>query len=213
MAGVATAALSRTEKVFVAIIGGGALLSIPAAAWALVASAVALTTEASVRVAGVHVVNSAYPPFLAASDAPVDAGYETAWVEVANLPGGARWLLWIEAALPMLLALGIAIAVALLAFALLRGAPFARGLPAMLGVVAIAVVASGLGTQVVGAIARAETVAFLGVGKPVGDPAEGLAVFSATLDPSPFAWGLGIGLVAAAFSIGTRLQRDTRGLV
>lgn len=207
------AALSRTERAIVGIIGIGAAIAIPLSLWTLVASGVHLATAASVRVSGIEVTNSAYPSFLAASDAPVDAGYESTWVEVANLPSGVRWLLWGESALPALLALVIAVAIGWLALALLRGAPFTRAFPAVLGVVAIGVIAAGLGTQVLGAVARAETVAFLGVGRAVGDTDAGLAFFSATLELGPVAWSLGIALVAAAFAIGTRLQRDTRGLV
>jgi hypothetical protein len=211
--------LDPLEKVLVSIIGSGALLAVPFSVLGLITSGINLATAPSVRVDGIALGNSNYPPFLVASDAPVDAGYESAWVDVANLPVGVRWLLWTEQALPIVLALVIAVAVGWLALSLLRGTPFTRAFPAVLGVVAIAVIGTGLGTQLFGGIARAETVAFLGPARDItaGDdgsgPREGFVAFSVALDLGPIGWGFGIILVAAAFAIGTRLQRETRGLV
>jgi hypothetical protein len=212
--------LTRAERAVTSLIGAGAIVTVPFAIYGSIAAAVARMTPPSVRVDGIQIANSTYPPFLSASDAPVDAGYESAWVEVANLPGAVRWLLWSEESLlPNLLALVIAVAVAWLAWALLRGAPFARALPVVLGIVAIAIMGAGLGTQVIGAIARAETVAFLGPPQQITahddgtGPEEGFMAFGLGLDLGPIGWSVGIALVAASFSIGTRLQRDTRGLV
>lgn len=215
-----TRSLTRAERAVTSLIGAGAVATVPLAIYGSIAAAITLMSPPSVRVSGIEIANSTYPPFLAASDAPVDAGYESAWVEVANLPAVVRWLLWTEQSLlPNILAVVIAVAVAWLAWALLRGAPFARALPAVLGVVAVAVIGAGLGTQVIGAIARAETVTFLGPLQEItahddgAGPEEGFMAFGLALDFGPIGWGLGIALVAAAFSIGTRLQRETRGLV
>lgn len=204
--------LSLAETVAVSIVGSGGLIGIPLSLYSLVASAVHLTNAAVVRVTGIPFSSGEYPPILAGSDAPVDAGYESVWIEVANLPSGARWLLWGEQALPTFTGLAIAVAVAWLALALLRGRPFTRAFPWVLAAVAIVVMVAGVASQLVGAIARAETVAFLGDPRVFTDEG-GFAAFSLSLDLGPIGWGLGIALVAAAFSIGTRLQRETRGLV
>lgn len=209
--GPGRARLTRLESAVIALVGAGGIVAVPLSVFALAASAIAISTARSVFVSDVA-TGGVYPEALYNSDAPVDASYANAWIDVANLPGGIRFLLWAEGALPTLAALVIGLAVAWLAFALLRGRPFTRALPVVLGVVAIVVVGAGLGTQVLGAIARAETVAFLGPPELITGPG-GFAAFSLSLDLAPLGWGLGIALVAAAFDIGTRLQKDAEGLV
>lgn len=204
--------LSTAEKVVVSLVGSGALLGIPSSLLFLVTSGVGFANDTVVRVPGIPVGDSEYPAVLLGSDAPVDAGYESAWIDVANLPSEVRWLLWAEGALPTLAGFFSAIAILWLALALLRGSPFTRAFPWVLGVVAVAVIAAGLGSQLIAAIARAETIAFLGPPEVITGPG-GFPAFKLGLDLGPVGWGLGIVLVAAAFSIGTRLQRDTRGLV
>lgn len=209
----------RIERAIVSLVAGGAVIAIPVSLYAIIANGVTLATATSVRVHGIPLANAAYPSFLRASDAPVDAGYESAWVDVANLPGYIRTLLWVEGALPSVIALVIAVGVAWLALALLRGDPFARAFPAVLGVVAIVIIVAGLAAPFIGGVARSETVMFLGPPELMtahddgSGPTEGFVGFMFTLDFAPVAWGMGIALVSAAFSIGTRMRHDVRGLV
>ncbi|WP_116647223.1 hypothetical protein [Microbacterium sp. Gd 4-13] len=203
--------LGRAETWAVSLVGAGGLMGIALSVYGLIASGIFLATSPSVRVTDVP-MSGDYPAVLVASDAPVDAGYESAWIEVANLPGSTRMLLWLETALPAVTGLVIAVAIAWLAMALLRGTPFTRSFPNALGVVAIVVIGSGLGSQIAGSTARAETVAFLGDPRDITGPG-GFVASSLALDLGPVGWGLGIALVAAAFSIGTRLQRENRRLV
>lgn len=205
--------LSLGETVAVSVVGSGALIAIPASIYGLITSGVRLATATSVRVDGLTLnPGGEYPPILRTSDAPVDAGYESVWVEVANLPSDVRWMLWGEQALPTLIALTIAVAVVWLALALLRGRPFTKTFPWVLAAVAIVIMVGGIGSQFTAALARAQTVLFLGPPEQMTGPG-GLSGFWFALDFGPIGWGLGIALVAAAFQIGTRLQRETAGLV
>ncbi|MFL2001045.1 hypothetical protein [Microbacterium sp. A1-JK] len=213
MVGETTGHLKPSESVATWIVGGGALVAGVLSIIAFVASALHIFRATAVRVNGVPLAaGGEYPPVLGSSDAPVDGGFETAWVEVANLPAGVRGLLWAETALPILTALAISAAIVWLAAALLRGRPFTRLFPGALAVLAGVIMVAGMASQLVGAIARAETVLFLGPADQMTGPG-GFAGFWFPLDFSPIGWGLGIGLVASAFQIGTRLQRETAGLV
>ena len=205
--------VKTSDKVGASIVGGGAVVAILLSLISLIGSAVHLFGATVVRVNGLPLADGGeYPPVLVSSDAPVDGGFETAWVEVVNLPAGVRVLLWAETALPILIALTLAAALVWLALSLVRGRPFTRFFPWALVVVASVIMAAGMGAQFVGAVARAETVMFLGPAEQMTGPG-GFAGFWFALDFGPIGWGLGIGLVAAAFQIGTRLQRETAGLV
>ncbi len=211
-------ALSRVEEWVVALVGTGALLVAGGSAVFLVmAGTQAFSAEPS-RVAGFPVANAPVPGFTERSDAIVGAGYESVWLEVAGLPAGTRWLLYLEVALPLIAALSIGVAVMWLAIALLRGRPFVRSLPNVVGVASIAVLVGGLGSQVLASAARASVVTFLGeremtAGDSGDGPYEGFMAWSLSLDLAPVGWALGLALVAAAFQIGVRMQKDTEALV
>jgi len=74
------------------------------------------------------------------------------------------------------------------------------------------------GSQLAGALARSSVIEYLGEKQLVGDnptaPAyDVLSYFWLQLDLAPVGWAFGLALVAAAFQIGARLQREAELLV
>lgn len=210
--------LSRFEEWTVALVGTGAMLVAGGSAVILVVAGIQVFAAGALRIDGFPLGNAGVPEFTEKSAAIVGAGYESAWLEVQGLPDASRWLLYLEDALPLATALSIGTAVAWLAIALLRGRPFVRSLPHVVGVAAIAVLVGGLGSQVFASAARASVVAFLGereitAGDAGDGPYEGLTGWFLTLDLAPVGWAFGLALVAAAFQLGVRMQKDTEALV
>ena len=139
------------------------------------------------------------------------AQYTTADVVLSSLPPDVSWMLFLEGALPALATIGVCIIAWWLGVAMMRARPFRRALPAAIGAVAALVVAGGLLGQVFGAIGLAALVESLTASDPA--VAETFPAFSMVLDLAPLGWGFALALVAGAFAIGTRLQRDAEGLV
>lgn len=214
---VQPARLTKADQVGSAIIGAGALIIGAFQVLILVYGVIHVFDTEPRRVYGMPLANATVPEFTAKSNAIVGAGYESVWLEIAGLPLGARWLLFLETALPALATLTISIAIAWLAIALLRGRPFSRALTNGIGTAAIAVLVGGLGAQIAAAVARESIVSFLDprvitAGGGASGSHEGLASIL-NLSLAPIGWSFGLALVAVAFHIGTRLQRDTEGLV
>ena len=209
--------LTRGDQVGAAVIGTGALLVGGLNAWGLIAGAIEIANTQPRTIRGMPIGNAGVPEFTAKSDAIVGAGYESVWLEVADVPLGARWWLYLEGALPSLATLAISVSVVWLSVALLRGSPFTEALTNGIGVSAIAVLIGGLGAQIAGAASREAIAWFLDprvitAGDSGSGPYEGL-VGVLNLDLSPVGWAFGLALVAAAFHIGTRMQRETELLV
>lgn len=207
--------LSRAETWIVSVIGVGAMLVTAFAAVGVVLTGILNLGTDPLRVTGMPYSGSPVER-LAGLAGLADSGYESVWLEVDGLGAGARWLLWAQSALPALATIAIGVAVAWLAITLLRERPFTRALPHAIGVAAIAVMIAGIGSQVAASLGRAMVVEHLGVREATtaeGATGEALAYMVLGLDPAPIGWAFGLALVAAAFQIGTRLQRETEGLV
>ena len=213
----ASRSLTRLESWIVSLVGASAMMAVVLASIRVVVAATRSFGDDPLWISDMPYTGSPIEA-LEGADEIVGSGYETAWIEVAGIPTDARWLFFAAEALPALATLAIAVAVTVLAFTLLRERPFVRALPHAIGVAAIAVMVGGIGEQVAGAFARGVVVDFLGspevtAGDEGAGPYPGFVAFALNLNLSPVAWAFGLALVAAAFQIGTRMQKDTEALV
>ncbi len=210
--------LSRPESWVISIVGAVAMMTVLWSVWGLVGTAGYLFSGDPVRVDGFPFAGITAPELLADVPQVAESGYESVWMTVSDLPPSSLWLLYLEDALPMVGAICVSVVVAWLSFTLVRGRPFARAFPVGFAVAAIAIVVAGLGSPFAAALARSSVIAFLGEEQLTGSstttpPHDVFVFFSLQLDLAPIGWAFGLLLVAAAFQIGTRMQKDTEALV
>lgn len=204
----ARSAVSRGEGIALGLIATGAVSVAVAAVVAIVAAAIALFgSEPTVRmpVMGGDVSDLSGVPEVAR------ATYAAADVTFTTLLPGVSWMLMLEQALPALATIGVCIVAWWLGVSLMRARPFRPAMSNAIGVVACLVLAGGLLGQILGAIGRAMLVEDLAQNSP--DVTEVFWPFLAEINLAPAGWSFALALVAAAFAIGARLQRDTEGLV
>lgn len=139
------------------------------------------------------------------SSAVTAAASDTVDVVVSELPAGAVAALAGTAIASSLLTVGICLVVAWLCLRVFLGKPFVRSATWGIGIVAILLIASALGGPLLTGIAHAEAAQALDI--------EELAPFMVRVDLAPLGWAFALTVVAAAFEIGQRLQRDAEGLV
>lgn len=209
----ATSIVHRLDNWILRAITGGAMLAAGLGVVAGVARAGELLGSESVTVSGMELANASTPEFTTGSPLIVEAHYETLRLTVEGLSGAARGWLVATDVFGGLLATGLCLIVAWLGMRVLTGRPFAKSLTWGTFAAAILVIVTGAGNQLAAAIARAEVVDFLGDDMVASGGTEGFYYLMMTLDPAPFAWGIGLAVLTAAFQIGERLQRDTEGLV
>ena len=142
---------------------------------------------------------------LSASDAVVSTTVTQVDVVVTGLAVGDRVYLIAATLLSSLLTLGICAVVIWLCVRVFLGRPFVRSVTWGIGVVAILVIVAGLGVPTLTATGYAEAALVLGIDE--------LAPFVVEVDPAPLGWGMALAVVAGAFEIGQRMQRDAEGLV
>lgn len=142
---------------------------------------------------------------LGASAAVESAVYDRIDLTVVGLPVGAIAALVAAAVLTSLTTLAICGAVAWLCLRVFLGKPFVRSATWAIGGVAILVIAATHNDDVLVAIANAEAATLTGL--------DALPPFLFELDPAPIGWGVALAVIAGAFEIGQRMQRETEGLV
>jgi hypothetical protein len=139
------------------------------------------------------------------SSSIVSADYRSVTLVVTELPDAAVAALIAAAVLTSLLTIGTCVAVGWLCVRVFIGRPFVRSATLGISVVAILVLLAGLGTPMLRGIANTEAVEHAGF--------EGLALLLYEVDFAPLGAAFALIVVAAAFEIGQRLQRETQGLV
>ena len=138
------------------------------------------------------------------------AEYTQSLVSFETLEAGTRWLLLLEAALPALATVLVCMSLWWLGFSLIRQRAFRRSMAPVLGTAAISLVVAGMIGPLFGGIGRAQIVEQLTASG--GDTSEFWA-FVVEANLAPLGWGIALALVATAFEVGQRLQRETEGLV
>jgi hypothetical protein len=173
----------------------------------LAGKVIGLASDKSVTVGGIPLPDFPAEQVASSSSLIENAQFDSLTLTAAGIPGSARALLITSAILGALVTVGICAVVAWLCLRVFIGRPFVRSATWGIGVVAILVVAGGLGGALFSGIAHAEVVDALDLG------GAGLPVFSVTVELAPLGWAMALAVVAGAFEIGQRMQRDTTGLV
>lgn len=184
---------------------------------ALIVRAVQLLTADDVTVPGLEIANSRSPEFADGIAAITSISYDTATLAINGLPTGIRVLMVSQETVGSTLGIGLSVIVFVLGRRLLKKRPFARSATWSALAASVLVMATGMFSPLLQGIAHAEVVQFLGESvlahRDSGIGEEGLVLFGVLIDLSPIAWGLALGVVAATFEFGERLQRETDGLV
>ncbi|WP_152188221.1 hypothetical protein [Georgenia satyanarayanai] len=168
---------------------------------------------------GFPLVNARTPEFTEPFGQVSEAWYESAALTVTGLPAAARWPFAAQSAVTALAVVGVSLALVWLAVRVLRNRPFGHSMTAALVASAVLIIVGGTASQLLGALGNAAVVDHLGpdvtggadLSRPEGY--EGLAMFSLELSLAPVGVGVALAVVALAFQIGARMQRDTEGLV
>ncbi|MFP7835004.1 hypothetical protein [Marisediminicola sp. LYQ134] len=111
------------------------------------------------------------------------------------------------AVLTTLVSVAVCAALAWLCLRVFVGRPFVASATAGIGVVAILIVAGGLGSSFLTSVAHAQIGDYLALTEA------GVPLFELSVDLAPLGWGVALAVVAGAFELGQRMQRDTTGLV
>ena len=153
----------------------------------------------------------------------VSGGFTTATLTIAGLDLTTRILLAVETVLGGGMSLAIALAVIFACRSVEGGRPFTSALPKVTTIAAIAVAIGGIGSQLVGGIAAsmaanqalfvsAWSAENVGIDEEIvlGLPEPAVMI---NVDLWPIAIFVVLAALAALFSYGERMQRDTEGLV
>lgn len=207
--------VDRLDRAGLVVIAAAAALVALASLAAIVVTGVQTLGSGPLTVRDLPIENPATPAFTEPLDAVTAARYESVEMTVEGVSGWARALLWAGEAVAWLTVLGICVALVWLCVRISRQRPFGRSVTTALNWVAVLVIVGGTTSGVLADFGRGTVVAEVAPQAVArsGDSAEGFVGLLVTLDLAPIGIGLALGVVAAAFGIGTRMQRDVEGLV
>lgn len=195
------------EKVLLGGITGGALAIAVVEIVLLARRVVELSTAETLELAGVPIEGASASEVAAASAQVTEARFESVAMTVEGAPGAARGYLIGGEVLASLLTVGICAVLVWLCLLVFVGRPFVRSATIGIGIAAVLVMLAGLGGPFLTGLAHAETVEHLAL------EATGLPFLAIELNLAPLGWGLALAVVAGAFELGQRMQRDTEGLI
>lgn len=129
----------------------------------------------------------------------------TVQVDFDEVPGAAvGWLIG-ETAARGILSVGLCVIVALIGYRTWVGRPFGRTVTVSLIVAACLIMVCSISADALAGFAAAAATDALDSSLFAG--------FQISVQGQPFSWALGLGVIATAFHIGARMQRDTDTLV
>lgn len=195
-----TRALSLIEKTILGFIAGAAAAIGVVTLVLLVQRVVGLAAQETIDVAGVILTDPTFAGVPGATGA-----IDSVTLAVDGLNAASRGWLIAASIMAALVTVAVCAAVAWLCVRVFLGRPFVRSATWAIGVVAIMVMVGGVGASLFTGIAHAEVALFLDT--------DALPAFLVEVDLAPFGWGIALAVVAGAFEIGQRMQRDTEGLV
>lgn len=199
-------AANLMEKTIMGFIAGAAAAIALIDVVGIVARSVSTMTADPVPVSGMALAD---PSAERIADAPsvADASVDSVTLSVEGISTSPRVLLVIADALGVIGVISLCIVVAWLCVRVFIGRPFTKAATWGIATASLMVMVGGLLSQAVRANAHFEITSELGL------EAVGLAGFEMSIDLAPLGWGFALAVIAGAFEIGQRMQRDTEGLV
>lgn len=199
-------AASLTEKTILGFIAGSAAAIALVDLVLLISHTIALMTADEVVVPRMALEQDAAER-IAEVPGVAAAAFDSVTITAEGLSTSPRALLATADVLGSIGIIGLCVVVAWICVRLFIGRPFSAAVTWGIGTAAILVMAGGLLSQTVRANAHTEITSELGL------TAVGLPSFEMTIDLAPIGWGLALAVIAGAFEIGQRMQRETEGLV
>lgn len=209
--------MSRGDRFTLGAVAALAGLVAAGAAVGGVMSVVQALRDDPLTISGFELVNARAPEVAEHVGQVTDAWYDSATLTIAELPDSARWLFAAQSAVLTLAVVGVSLSLLWLALRVLRTRPFGRSVTAALVASAVLIIVGGTAAQVLEAAGKAAVMDHLGGPAVTGGAgpidAESFVVFGLTVDLAPIGVGVALAVIALAFQIGARMQRDTEGLV